>query len=89
MPNKLFQDNIETSQLRGTAGSRPWLRQEEEKEEVKKKEEKKKEEKEEEKKEEAEGGGNGTLHLIFVFFDLCTNLWQRFYKYLVSLDARN
>ena len=70
MPDKLFPDNIETSQLRGTARSRPWLRQEEE-------------------KEEEEGGGNGTLHLIFVFFDLCTNLWQRFYKYLVSLDARN
>ena len=70
MPDKLFPDNIETSQLRGTAGSRPWLRQEEE-------------------KEEEEGGGNNTFHLIFVFFDLCTNLWQRFYKYLVSLDARN
>ena len=78
MPNKLFHDNIETSQLRGTAGSGPWLRQEEEKE-VKEKEEKK----------EKEGEGNGTLHLIFVFFDLCTNLWQRFYKYLVSLDARD
>ena len=77
MPNKLFQDNIETSQLRGTAGSRPWLRQEEEKEGKKKEEE------------EEEGGGNNTFHLIFVFFDLCTNLWQRFYKYLVSLDARN
>ena len=84
MPDKLFPDNIETSQLRGTARSRPWLRQEEEKEEVKKMEEK-----EEEEKEEAEGGGNNTFHLIFVFFDLCTNLWQRFYKYLVSLDARN
>ena len=70
MPDKLFPDNIETSQLRGTARSRPWLRQEEE-------------------KEEEEGGGNNTFHLIFVFFDLCTNLWQRFYKYLVSLDARN
>ena len=70
MPDKLFPDNIETSQLRGTARSRPWLRQEEE-------------------KEEEEGGGNHTFHLIFVFFDLCTNLWQRFYKYLVSLDARN
>ena len=70
MPDKLFHDHIETSQLRGTAGSRPWLRQEEE-------------------KEEEEGGGNNTFHLIFVFFDLCTNLWQRFYKYLVSLDARN
>ena len=75
MPNKLFHDHIETSQLRGTAGSRPWLRQEEEKEE---------------EKEEAEGGGNGTLHLMFVFFDLCTNMWQFFfYKYLMSFVARN
>ena len=38
MLNKLFQDNIETSKLRGTAGSRPWLRQEEEKKEEKEKE---------------------------------------------------
>ena len=54
MPDKLFHDNIETSQLRGTAGSGPWLRQEEEKE-VKKKEEKE-EEKEKKEEEEEENG---------------------------------
>ena len=58
MPDKLFHDNIETSQLRGTAGSGPWLRQEEEKEEKVK----------EEKEEEEEGEGNGTLHLFFCVF---------------------